>query len=67
MFNGRGRYTAKVGATAIVEKLGKEYFFVKWVRDSLSGSQANGEYFYSNFKPVLKPGEQMEFSFMCEG
>ena len=42
-------YNAKPGDTAVVEKLGKEYIYVKWLVDN---EQDDGLYNYSYFKKI---------------
>ena len=64
-FEGEGTYAAKKGATAIVEEYyigwnDEEYVFVKWIRDELSGEQANGGYFEHQFTKVEEVSQQKE-------
>jgi len=55
---------ASLGATAIVDRVGDKYVYVTWIRDSKSKSQGDGGYFPWDFKPVIRQGEQLLFSFM---
>jgi hypothetical protein len=64
-FEGEGTYAAKKGATAIVEEYyigwnDEEYVFVKWIRDGLSGEQADGGYFEHQFTKVEEVSQQKE-------
>jgi hypothetical protein len=64
-FEGEGTYAAKKGATAIVEEYyigwnDEEYVFVKWIRDELSGEQADGGYFEHQFTKVEEVSTQEE-------
>ena len=64
-FEGEGTYAAKKGATAIVEEYyigwnDEEYVFVKWIRDELSGEQADGGYFEHQFTKVEEVSTQKE-------
>jgi hypothetical protein len=64
-FEGEGTYAAKKGATAIVEEYyigwnDEEYVFVKWIRDELSGEQADGGYFEHQFTKVEEVSQQKE-------
>lgn len=62
---------AKVGATAVVTEPRHKYhdsflITVVWDRNEKSGQQVDGEYWDYYFKPIIKVGQQLEFSFMEE-
>jgi hypothetical protein len=64
-FEGAATYAAKKGATAIVEEYyigwsDEEYVKVKWIRDELSGEQADGGYFEHQFTKVEEVSQQKE-------
>jgi archaellum component FlaC len=64
-FEGAATYAAKKGATAIVEEYyigwsDKEYVKVKWIRDELSGEQADGGYLEHQFTKVEEVSTQKE-------
>jgi hypothetical protein len=64
-FEGEGTYAAKKGAKAIIECYytgfnDEEYVFVEWIRDELSGEQADGGYFEHQFTKVEEVSQQKE-------
>jgi hypothetical protein len=64
-FQGAHNYSAKKGATAIVENYytghdDNEYLKVKWIRDGLSGNQEDGGYFENHFTKVEEISQQKE-------
>jgi hypothetical protein len=64
-FEGAATYSAKKGAKAIVESYytgfnDEEYVFVEWIRDELSGEQADGGYFEHQFTKVEEISQQKE-------
>jgi hypothetical protein len=64
-FEGAYSYSAKKGATAIVEEYytgwnDEEWLKVKWIRDELSGEQADGGYFEHQFTKVEEVSTQKE-------
>jgi hypothetical protein len=64
-FQGAYSYSAKKGATAIVEEYyngwnDEEWLKVKWIRDKLSGNQEDGGYFENHFTKVEEVSQQKE-------
>jgi hypothetical protein len=64
-FQGAHNYSAKKGATAIVEEYytgwnDEEWLKVKWIRDELSGNQEDGGYFENHFTKVEEISQQKE-------
>jgi hypothetical protein len=64
-FEGAATYSAKKGATAIVEEYytgwnDEEWLKVKWIRDELSGDQEDGGYFENHFTKVEEVSQQKE-------
>jgi archaellum component FlaC len=63
-FQGAYSYSAKKGATAIVEEYyigwNEEWLKVKWIRDELSGDQEDGGYFENQFTKVEEVSQQKE-------
>ncbi len=64
-FQGAYSYSAKKGATAIVEEYytgwdGEEYVKVKWIRNGLSGEQSDGGYSENHFTKVEEVSQQKE-------
>jgi hypothetical protein len=64
-FQGAHSYSAKKGATAIVEEYytgwnDEEWLKVKWIRDELSGNQEDGGYFENHFTKVEEISQQKE-------
>jgi hypothetical protein len=64
-FEGAYSYSAKKGATAIVEEYytgwnDEEWLKVKWIRDELSGNQEDGGYFENHFTKVEEVSQQKE-------
>jgi hypothetical protein len=64
-FQGAYSYSAKKGATAIVEEYytgwdGEEYVKVKWIRNGLSGEQSDGGYSENHFIKVEEVSQQKE-------
>jgi hypothetical protein len=64
-FQGAYSYSAKKGATAIVEEYytgwdGEEYVKVKWIRNGLSGEQSDGGYSENYFIKVEEVSQQKE-------
>jgi len=64
-FEGAYSYSAKKGATAIVEEYyigwgDEEWLKVKWIRDELSGDQEDGGYFENYFTKVEEVSQQKE-------
>ena len=64
-FEGAYSYSAKKGATAIVEEYytgwnDEEWLKVKWIRDELSGDQEDGGYFENHFTKVEEVSQQKE-------
>jgi hypothetical protein len=64
-FQGAYSYSAKKGATAIVEEYyngwnDEEWLKVKWIRDELSGNQEDGGYFENHFTKVEEVSQQKE-------
>ncbi len=64
-FQGAYSYSAKKGATAIVEEYytgwnDEEWLKVKWIRDELSGNQEDGGYFENHFTKIEEISQQKE-------
>jgi len=64
-FQGAHNYSAKKGATAIVENYyighdDNEYLYVKWIKNKLSGEQEDGGYFENHFTKVEEVSTQKE-------
>lgn len=55
---------APAGAKGTVRRITPEFLYIEWVDSRVLRSQ--GVYFKWRFKLVVKPGEQLEFSFMEE-
>lgn len=57
---------AELGAIATVKHIDSVYLSVIWVRDSKWRNQGDGGYRPKDFRPFIRKGEQLLFSFMGE-